>query len=345
MPQAGASNTWTNPQAFNQSRGDLKLGPMPVQEELRIEAERVLREQAMLERDPSAQYDNLFPQPTVPGLASPSTAELPPHPPSFKTVDVKREVEKVRDARKRIRLEPSALVNVDPNSPQAATLRARGLPSICAYTMHDVGEGYVVPRAPSIISLPKLTFRQCTVLYIFPGYVLDGCWVLGELRPPLEPERRETPRNAQRFSDERYQRWSECFVLAMINVAHDRADCCPAASLRRIKEKGGSATRKLIGHSGPVYSVAFDPHSGSAAPPRYLLSASADATARLWSLDTMTNVVAYRGHQNPVWDVQWSPLGIYFATASRDRTARLWSTDRSATLRVYAGHLSDVDVR
>jgi transcription initiation factor TFIID subunit 5 len=119
----------------------------------------------------------------------------------------------------------------------------------------------------------------------------------------------------------------------------------PAASLRKIREKGGTTTRKLIGHSGPVYSVSFDPLSGSAAPPRYLLSASADTTARLWSLDTFTNVVAYRGHQNPVWDVKWSPMGIYFATGSRDRTARLWSTDRMSCLRVYAGHLSDVNVR
>lgn len=103
--------------------------------------------------------------------------------------------------------------------------------------------------------------------------------------------------------------------------------------------------RKLIGHSGPVYSVAFDPVSGSAAPPRHLLSSSADGTARLWSLDTFTNLVAYRGHENPVWDVKWSPLGVYFATASRDRTARLWSTDRLPCLRLYAGHLSDVDVR
>jgi WD40 repeat protein len=117
-----------------------------------------------------------------------------------------------------------------------------------------------------------------------------------------------------------------------------------AASLRKIREKGGTTTRKLIGHSGPVYSVDFDPVGGSAAPPRYLLSASADATTRLWSLDTMTNIVAYRGHQNPVWDVKWSPMGIYFATGSRDRTARLWSTDRTSCLRIFAGHLSDVDV-
>ena len=61
-------------------------------------------------------------------------------------------------------------------------------------------------------------------------------------------------------------------------------------------------------------------------------------------MDTMSNLVAYRGHQNPVWDVEWSPMGIYFASASRDKTARLWSTDKINALRVYAGHLSDVDV-
>lgn len=146
IPKAGTANQWTNPQAFNQSRGELKLGPMPVQEELRVEAERVLREQAMVERDPSAQQDNLLPQPSVVGLTSPSTAELPPHPPTFKTVDVLREVERVHDARKRIRLEPSVLGNVDIDSPQAAALRSRVLPSVCAYTMHDVGEGCVLCR-------------------------------------------------------------------------------------------------------------------------------------------------------------------------------------------------------
>src|SRR5438105_3283859 len=80
-----------------------------------------------------------------------------------------------------------------------------------------------------------------------------------------------------------------------------------AATLKKLRERGGTTTRKLIGHGGPVYSLSFDPLSGSAAPPRYLLSASADATTRLWSLETMSNVVAYRGHQSPVWDVQWSP--------------------------------------
>ena len=133
-------------------------------------------------------------------------------------------------------------------------------------------------------------------------------------------------------------------VIAIISCFNPHLTWLTANSLKKTKEKEASTTRKLVGHSGPVYSLAFDPLSGSAAPPQFLLSSSADATIRLWSMNTMSNLVAYRGHQNPVWDVEWSPMGIYFASASRDKTARLWSTDKINALRVYAGHLSDVDV-
>jgi len=139
---SASSSAIPNPHAFNASKGELKLGPAPISEELRAETERVIREQSVLDRDPNAQYDLQFLRPpAIPGVVSPTESEMPPHPPSFKTVDVQREVEKVRDARKRIRLEPSALSSVDLNSAQGGAARARGLPSICAYTLHDVGEG------------------------------------------------------------------------------------------------------------------------------------------------------------------------------------------------------------
>lgn len=132
----------TNSQAFNASKGPLKLGPAPLSEDLKLETERVLREQAMLDRDINAQYDVPYSKPLIaPGLMAPSEAEVPPLPPTFKAVDVESEVSIVRDARKRIRLEPSTLAGVDSDSPQAATLRAKALPSICAYTLHDVSEG------------------------------------------------------------------------------------------------------------------------------------------------------------------------------------------------------------
>ena len=113
-------------------------------EELRVEAEKSLREQAMMDRDPTAQYDNQLIRPAaVAGIINPTTADLLPHPQTFKTVDVRREVEKVRDARKRIRLDPSALSATDGNT-QGAAARQLSLPSVCAYTLHDVHEGFAL---------------------------------------------------------------------------------------------------------------------------------------------------------------------------------------------------------
>lgn len=110
-----------------------------------------------------------------------------------------------------------------------------------------------------------------------------------------------------------------------------------------------SSSRRLVGHAGPVYAVSFSPATANPDPngppthAQYLLSASEDKTIRLWSLEMWTCLVAYRGHDNPVWDLQWGPYGHYFMTGSNDRTARLWSTDHIEPLRIYVGHDNDVD--
>lgn len=110
-----------------------------------------------------------------------------------------------------------------------------------------------------------------------------------------------------------------------------------------------SSSCRLVGHSGPVYSLSFSPAvaqpagNGPSTGPRYLLSCSADKSVRLWSLETWTCLVIYKSHDNPIWDVRWGPFGHYFATASHDRTARLWSTDHISPLRIFAGHDNDVD--
>ena len=57
----------------------------------------------------------------------------------------------------------------------------------------------------------------------------------------------------------------------------------------------------LSGHSGAVYSLSWSCNQ------RYLLSASADCSIRLWSLELGSNLVSYCGHSHPVWAVQASP--------------------------------------
>ncbi|KAH7289839.1 hypothetical protein KP509_30G020600 [Ceratopteris richardii] len=70
---------------------------------------------------------------------------------------------------------------------------------------------------------------------------------------------------------------------------------------------------------------------------------SSFSSVRLWNIPLTANLVCYKGHNYPVWDVQFSPVGHYFASASHDRTARVWSMDRAQPLRIMVGHFSDVD--
>ena len=68
------------------------------------------------------------------------------------------------------------------------------------------------------------------------------------------------------------------------------------------------------------------------------------AAVRLWSLQLFTTLVVFKAHIYPVWSVDFSPLGFYFASSSHDRTACIWSTEQAHPVRVLAGHTADVDV-
>jgi transcription initiation factor TFIID subunit 5 len=113
------------------------------------------------------------------------------------------------------------------------------------------------------------------------------------------------------------------------------------------------ASRRLIGHSAPVYNVSFSPSIAQDREfkdmieephtrPRFLLSCSADKTIRLWHMGLWQCLVVYRGHMGPVWDVCWGPFGHYFLTGSHDKCARLWSTENISCLRMFVGHDQDV---
>jgi transcription initiation factor TFIID subunit 5 len=118
-------------------------------------------------------------------------------------------------------------------------------------------------------------------------------------------------------------------------------------------------SKYLVGHSGPVYSVAFSPSTMNPeansvhdklpddkpkTTPLYLLSGSADCTIRLWSMDAWTQLVIFKGHVGPVWDVAWDRFGYYFASAGYDRSARVWTTDSIMPHRLLVGHDGDVSV-
>lgn len=106
---------------------------------------------------------------------------------------------------------------------------------------------------------------------------------------------------------------------------------------RMMDEHSGETSKFLLGHSGPVYGLSFSPDRAM------MLSCSEDGNIRLWSLQTWTCLVCYKGHMYAVWQVKFSPQGYYFASGGHDRTIRLWTTEQSQPVRLFVGHFSDVD--
>ncbi|GAA5934712.1 transcription initiation factor TFIID subunit 5 [Sporobolomyces koalae] len=323
----------------------LKLGPAPMNPLLEKEVKRKLGDlesEFTPKQDPlellrtqhaaaeSAKEDSKSIHDSVlPTLLSPFPSDLPPYPNSIRTIDVQREVELVREARKRIRLGAEAYYPQDQNlgtvnggqvgagllsngaegkNDKKREERAKkiGKPSVCLFTIHDAGDSLSTASFSEDSSIMAAGFGESYIrLWSLTGKGLK------QLRTDLK-------------GDE----------ASKINDAQD---------LQKLYHPSAPQTRKLVAHSGPVYSLSFDPVPGPSSAPRYLLSCSSDTTIRLWSLETYTNLVVYRGHREPVWDVEWGPRGIYFASASRDRTARLWITDKINAVRIFAGHLSDVN--
>jgi WD40 repeat protein len=100
--------------------------------------------------------------------------------------------------------------------------------------------------------------------------------------------------------------------------------------LIQIRADGGGR-RVLRGHTDEVYALDFSPDG------THLASASKDATARIFNVETGKLERTLRGHADAVLSVAYSDDGKRIVTAGTDGTIRIWPVDGGAPTVLY-GH-------
>jgi WD40 repeat protein/tRNA A-37 threonylcarbamoyl transferase component Bud32 len=101
-------------------------------------------------------------------------------------------------------------------------------------------------------------------------------------------------------------------------------------------KKGGKSPIMLAGHDGPIRSAVFSRDS------RWLVTASADRTARVWDTATGKERFVLRGHLRGVQSAAFRADGRWLVTASDDWTARIWDTTTGQEWVTLSGHQGPV---
>jgi len=94
-------------------------------------------------------------------------------------------------------------------------------------------------------------------------------------------------------------------------------------------------TSEYRGHKDGIWDVGVNSLSGSGYG-NILGTASADRTARLWSVDTGKCLMRYSGHQGSVNSIEFHPSQELVITASGDMTAHVWNVSQAHITRGFS---------
>jgi len=88
----------------------------------------------------------------------------------------------------------------------------------------------------------------------------------------------------------------------------------------------------LEGHGDDVNACSFSPDGGR------IVSASDDATVKVWDADSGAELATLEGHEGRVNACSFSPDGARIVSGSYDKTVKVWDADSGAELATLEGH-------
>lgn len=89
------------------------------------------------------------------------------------------------------------------------------------------------------------------------------------------------------------------------------------------------ASWHIRGHLGAVTAVAFSPDG------QQILTASKDATAKIWSVERRSELFSLEGHTEGILSAAWSRDGRFIATGSQDHSAKIWEARSGRELAAF----------
>ncbi|WP_438026667.1 nSTAND1 domain-containing NTPase [Sorangium sp. So ce233] len=145
-----------------------------------------------------------------------------------------------------------------------------------------------------------------------------------------QAEAREA-RNATRVATAREMQADPTTVLAIVREVEPPNLPRGWATLARSALNSG-VSRAVLSHPDVVTQAGYSPDG------KRIVTACADAIARVWNADGTGEPVVLRGHESRVTSAAFSPDGKRVVTASYDRTARVWNADGTGQPVVLRGH-------
>ncbi len=105
----------------------------------------------------------------------------------------------------------------------------------------------------------------------------------------------------------------------------------------KIWDFSGQLLATLVGHSGHINSVSFNPDSTK------IVTTSDDATAKIWDVSTGNLLASLEGHKGNVYWAEFNSAGNKVVTASSDNTAKIWDAASGKLIVSLDGHLEIVN--